>query len=636
MRALRTGLCVLSVLIAASLAAQTPSPNAPAMTSSDIDAFLAGFVPAEVRRQDVAGAVVVVVKDGKILFQKGYGYADVAKQKPVSPDGTLFRPGSVSKLFTWTAIMQLQEQGKLELDRDVNQYLDFHIPDTYPKPITLRNIMTHTPGFEEAIKDLFIHDAKDLQPLDTYLKTHIPQRIFPPGTVPAYSNYATALAGYIVQRISGQPYDEYIEQHILKPLRMEHTTFRQPLPEALKPLMSQGYLLATDAAKPFEVVQAWPAGSSATTGADIARFMLAHLADGQFEGAQILKPETARLMHTRQFGIDPRLNGMALGFYEENRNGHRIIGHGGDTSYFHTDLRLMPDAGLGFFISQNSAGKGLIRSTVWHAFLDRYFPYTPPAPEAVPNAKQDLETVSGRYINSRRSETTIFSPSSVAAELKVYGNEDGTLSTNALLDANGKPTRFREIASLMFREVNGQALALFKRDDSGRWIIGIDYPFMIFQRASWLENSAFNLPVVIGALAVFLLAILLWPVGAAVRWHYGRQLSADAAVRRRRTLVRVVCLIEIAFAAAWVILATRANDIGVFSRPLDPMLRLIQAVGWLGVAGAILALYNGVRAWTDEKRWWFSRVADSVIALACLGYVWFMFEWHMLHWSLIY
>jgi len=635
MRAWRRGFWILSVIFSALLPAQT-SPGVPAITPADVQAFFDGLVPAELRREDVAGAVIVVVKDGQVLFQKGYGYSDVAQQKPVSPDGTLFRPGSVSKLFTWTAVMQLQEQGKLDLDRDVNEYLDFRIPATYPKPITLRNIMTHTPGFEETLKDLFIHDVKDLAPLDAYLKTHLPRRIYPPGTIPAYSNYATTLAGYIVQRVSGQPYDDYIEQHILKPLGMAHTTFRQPLPGALKPLMSQGYMLASEPAKPYEVVQAWPAGSSATTGADMARFMLAHLADGHFEGAQILRPDTARMMHSRQFGVDAKLNGMALGFYEENRNGHRIIGHGGDTIYFHTDLHLVPDAGLGFFISQNSAGKSLIRTTVWHAFLDRYFPFTPPAPQAVPNAKEDLRTVSGRYIVSRRSETTILSLTTVAGELKVFPNDDGTISTNALLDPNGKPTRFREIEPLLFREVNGQSLALFKRDDTGRLIIGIDYPFMIFQRASWYENSAFNLPVVIGSLAIFVLVVLLWPVAAGVRWHYGRQLNVDPAVRRRRLLVRIVCVIELAFAAAWVILATRANDLGIFTSPLDPVLRMIQAVGWLGVVGAILALYNGLRAWMDEKRWWFSRIADSAIALACLGFVWFIFKWNMLHWSLNY
>src|SRR2546426_3835658 len=189
--------------------AQKPEPvpsTAHPMTESDVEAFLDGLVPLQLERDDIAGVAIAVVKDGKVLFAKGYGYSDVKKKTPVSAENTLFRPGSISKLFTWTAVMQLVEQGKLDLDRDVNEYLDFKIPSTFPKPITLRNIMTHTPGFEETVQELFVKDAKDLKPIGNYLKEHLPARIFPPGTTPAYSNYATCMAGYIVQRVSGQDY----------------------------------------------------------------------------------------------------------------------------------------------------------------------------------------------------------------------------------------------------------------------------------------------------------------------------------------------------------------------------------------------------------------------------------------------
>src|SRR5205823_13918908 len=131
-------------------------------------------VPLQIERDDIGGAVIAVVKDGKVLFAKGYGYADVAKKKAVSPEDTLFRPGSISKLFTWTAVMQQVELGKLDLDRDVNDYLDFKIPQAYSKPITLRNIMTHTPGFEETEEELFVANASDLKPLDAYVKAHLP------------------------------------------------------------------------------------------------------------------------------------------------------------------------------------------------------------------------------------------------------------------------------------------------------------------------------------------------------------------------------------------------------------------------------------------------------------------------------
>src|SRR5437763_7861205 len=245
------------------------------MTVADIEAFLDGFMPMQLERENVAGSVICVVKDGKVLFAKGYGYSDAGKKKPVSTDSTLFRPGSISKLFTATAVMQLVQQGKLDLDRDVNDYLDYKIPPAFSKPITLRNVLTHTPGFEETAKELFVADASKMRPLGEYLREHIPGRIFPPGVTPAYSNYATAMAGYIVQRTSGKPFEQYVADNIFIPLGMGHTTFVQPLPANLSPLMSNGYQRASKEAKPYEFVQAFPAGSVATSAADMCIFMMA-------------------------------------------------------------------------------------------------------------------------------------------------------------------------------------------------------------------------------------------------------------------------------------------------------------------------------------------------------------------------
>src|SRR5580658_5435610 len=176
------------------------------MTTQDLNAFFGGLIPYAIHRDDIAGAVVVVVKDGKVIFSHGYGYADLAKRAPVIPDQTMFRPGSVSKTFTWTAVMQLVQAGKIDLDRDVNAYLDFKIPEKFGKPITMRNLMTHTAGFEDGIDKSFVKKANELFPLADYMKNYMPARIEPPGKVVAYSNYGASLAGYIVQRLSGESY----------------------------------------------------------------------------------------------------------------------------------------------------------------------------------------------------------------------------------------------------------------------------------------------------------------------------------------------------------------------------------------------------------------------------------------------
>jgi CubicO group peptidase (beta-lactamase class C family) len=385
----------------AATAAVSGTEGSHALTAEDVAAFLDGAVPQQLHRENIAGAVVLVVKDGNILYKQGYGYADVAKKTPVSPSGTLFRPGSVSKLFTWTAVMQLVEQGKINLEENVDTYLDFKIPDTFVKPISMRNLMTHTAGFEESVKDLLVPEGTAPPSLRKYAVTQMPVRVYPPGATPAYSNYGATLAGYIVQRVSGVPFDDYMERNLFMPLGMTHSTSRQPLPPAMQPMMSAGYALALDQAKPFETISVGPAGALSVTAEDISHFMMAHLQDGQYRGARILKPETVALMHSAQFAAHPLLPHMCLGFYEETHNGHRIIGHGGDTQWFHSDLHLMQDENLGFFVAYNSGGRGDIdaRSVLFQAFLDRYYPHTVPQALARPNAARDAKTVAGEYIS---------------------------------------------------------------------------------------------------------------------------------------------------------------------------------------------------------------------------------------------
>ncbi|HWK52671.1 MAG TPA: serine hydrolase domain-containing protein, partial [Steroidobacter sp.] len=301
--------------IAAALLCAGPvlADTSPALTKPDIDAWLDGFMPYALRQGDIAGAVVVVVKDGSILTQRGFGYADLEAREPMDPERTLMRVGSISKLFTWTALMQLVERGQVALDADVNTYLDFQIPDLDGRPITVRNLMTHTPGFEEQMKHALTYDPATAPRFDALLKQWIPKRIFAPGTTPAYSNYATALAGYIIQRVSGVPFEDYLDTHVLGPLGMTSSTFRQPLPSELQPRMAKGYAAASGPARPFEIVGLAPAGALSASATDIAKFMLAHLNQGRLGEGEILRSETAQLMHGTPLTILPRVDRMLLG-----------------------------------------------------------------------------------------------------------------------------------------------------------------------------------------------------------------------------------------------------------------------------------------------------------------------------------
>ncbi|HEV2385752.1 MAG TPA: serine hydrolase domain-containing protein [Candidatus Acidoferrales bacterium] len=605
------------------------------MTPADIGAFLDGLAPLQLAKYDVAGAVIVVVKDGQILFEKGYGYADVASKRPVSASDTLFRVGSISKLFTWTSVMQLVEQGKINLDRDVSAYLDLPIPATFAQPITMRDLMTHTPGFEEAIDDLFVPRPANLVPLAAYLERHLPSRIYPPGSTPAYSNYGATLAGYIVQRVSGVPFDDYVERNIFQPLGMSHSSFRQPLPAALLPRMSSGYTVASLPAGPYEVVQAWPAGSLATSGEDIARFMIAHLQDGRYGNARILDPQAAQQMPSRQFGLAPSMNGMLLGFYEESSNGQRIFGHGGDTVYFHSDLHLVPAAGLGFFVSYNSMGRdgntGQARSYLWEKFLDRYFPYAPPAAAPPADAAADAASVAGYYRASRGFETSFMKLATVLGESKVIAGRDGALTVDAFKGLNDKPLRWREIAPMEWRQVDGQRQLVFRRDGSGRWEMVADFPAIVYFRATGLGARGPVQAVIVIVFAVFVLALLLWPVAALVRRHYARPLRLTRPEQRLRLLVKLVCALELAVCLGWVaLLSFGGRQPGAFSDQLMPWLRLLQVLGIVGVAASVVAFYNALHSWTQQDRWWWTRIDNLAVAVACLGFLWLVFSMKLL------
>jgi CubicO group peptidase (beta-lactamase class C family) len=611
------------------------------LTAPDLESFLDGLMPVQIEHADIAGAVIAVVKDGKLLFAKGYGYSDYEKKIPVSPENTLFRPGSISKLFTWTSVMQQVEQGKLDLDRDVNAYIDFKIPPAFGKPITLRDIMTHRPGLEETIKDLFVGSEKELRPMAQYLPAHLPARIYPPGTIPAYSNYATTLAAYIVQRVANQPFDDYVEVHVLKPLEMEHATFRQPLPEALKPLMSKGYQIASGGPKEFEYVEVAPAGSLSASAEAMSHLMIAHLQNGRYGNTQILKPETAIQMHQRQQGWPASMNGMALGFYEESRNGQRIIGHGGDTQWFHSDLHLLLDSNVGFFVSYNSAGKDEVspRTIVFDKFMERYFP-APAANEPTPKtAAQDAKAAAGLYEISRRFETNILAFTTLLGETKIVADpKDNTIYIDGFLkDPNGQPKHYREVGPMLFRAVSGPEKIAFATDYSGRRVVYIDFPFMVFQEVNHpLDHKLFNYVVIGCSLVVIVLTLVLWPISAILRKHYEKPLALSEPAQRLRMLAHVTCFVVLTFVLYLAVLANKLETPGALGASGDVKLHLLQVIGLLSGVGALIAIFNAVKSWGDATQWRWYKIWNALLAVACLTFFWFIYHWHLLNFDLNY
>jgi CubicO group peptidase (beta-lactamase class C family) len=619
-----------------------PAPGGQALTAEDVDAWLDGYMPYALRSGDIAGAVVAVVKGGQILTSRGYGYSDVAKRTPVDPALTLFRPGSVSKLLTWTAVMQQVELGKIDLDADVNTYLDFTIPPRDGKPVTMRQLMQHVAGFEEQAKDIISTSREATPSFDVLLKRGAPARIFAAGTTPAYSNYGASLAGYIVQRVSGEPFDAYIERHILVPLDMAHSTFRQPLPANLAPLMSKGYEVASKEAKPFEFVGPAPAGALSSTGEDMARFMIAHLQRGEYQGKRILQPATADMMHNSPLTMLPPLDRMELGFFETNVNGHEVIGHLGDTQNFHTSLHLFLNDGVGFYVSFNSPGKagavGGLRGAMFDDFADRYFP------SAETDGRVDSSTaakhaamMAGTWVNSRRSETSFLSAVGLLGQLKVDGSK-GELHV-PLPGLNGEPRHWTEIAPFVWRDAGSHERLAAKVVDGRVVRMSFDgvSPFMVFDRAPWYADGAWLLPLLYFSLAALAITALVWPIAALVRRHYGAELALEPRARRAFRLSRIAATVIVVAMAGWAVtVIAMVSDLTKFTANSDRALWFMEVFGTVAlIGGLVLMLWNLWVVWSGARRWP-ARTWSVVLSLSALVVLWFASVASLIHFGVNY
>ncbi|MFC7044476.1 serine hydrolase [Halobacteriaceae archaeon GCM10025711] len=589
---------------------------------AELETFVDGVMADAMETHHVAGGTVSVVKDGELFFAKGYGYADVANETPVVADETLFRVGSTSKLVTWTAVMQHVEAGTVDLDTDVNEYLsEVTIPDAYDDPVTLNHLGTHRAGFEERGIGLYAPSPDGIDPLGEELSENQPARVFPPGELSAYSNFGAALAGQVVAEQAGMPFDEYAERNVFAPLGMTSTTFRQPGPPALAANVSHGYDYVDGALEPqaYEVVSWPPAGSMSATATDMGAFMIAHLNDGAYGDARILDAATAREMHADRYTPHPAQNGWAYGFYEADRNGQRVIGHGGSTAWFHSQLVLLPDHDVGLFFSFNSAGGHEARDEVTEAFLDRYFPGEVPSTPGDVDGQADR--VAGTYRSTRMAYTTFEKVGMLGRDLTVSAVDDDTIET---VDASGETRRWEAIEPMVFREVGGQDVLAFEAVD-GQLRLYPAAPVSANLRLAWYDTTDFHLAL-LGGIGVAFLTVLAWP--ALALWHRYRGGTGDgrAGARRARLLGGVAVLAAAGFLVALLAMLSGAQNLAfgmtttVRVLLVVPFLVGVLAAGTVGAAGL---------AW--QRGYWglAGRLHYTLVALALVAFLWVTWYWRL-------
>lgn len=598
---------------------------------AELEAFVDGIMAVHMKDNHIAGATFSCVRDGEIFLAKGYGYADVERRKPVDPESTMFRPGSVSKLITWTAVMQLVEQGKIDLNADVNTYLnDFKIPETFPEPITMTHLLTHTPGFEEKATGMAARTAEDLMPLEEFLEKYMPVRVRPPGVITSYSNYGTALAGYIVEVVSGLQFEAYVKEYIFNPLGMTHSTFSQPLPADLADHMSEGYKFEKGVfkAEEFELINGMvPAGSMSASGADMARFMIAHLQKGRFGESRILADETAERMHSQLFAHDPHIVGNAHGFWEMRYNNVYALEHGGDSILFHSFLVLLPGHNMGFFVSYNSVGGGgSARTQLIEAILDRYHPMPVKADLEPPSDfKERAKKFTGTYLMARTNSSTYEKIANFFMTYKVSATEEGTL----LIPAGGSGARqYVEIEPLVFQQMNGQNRVVFREDEEGRithLFIGRN-PYVAAIKLPWHETPIVHYTI-LGVIVLVFFSVLRWPLSALAR----RICKPGEEISKAPKSARGAAGIMVALFGVFLV-----GLLVVFKDPVEVMfgvpsaLKLLLALPLLGGVMAVVMLFYTFWVWI--KGYWTAcaRVHYTLVFFAAVVFLWFLHYWNLL------
>jgi CubicO group peptidase (beta-lactamase class C family) len=608
---------ILLALLATQSTAAAELPN--------LEAFVDGVVGGFMAQEQIAGAEVAVVRDGEVLLVKGYGIDSVEPRRAVDPNESLFRLGSISKTFTWLSIMQLAERGKLRLDDPINDHLpdELDVPDEgFERPIRIIDLMNHTAGFEDILQGLFVAEDATPLPLKEQLRQRRPHRVREPGRFMVYSNYSTALAGAIVAHVSGMEYESYVEQNILVPLGLAHTTFRehytpteglpQPMSPELAAHMSQNIETRNGAwqAIPHEhIVSMAPAGAAASTAGDMARYMLALLDPQRLEAAGVLKAETFAQMREPSFQGAPGMPAMHHGFFNTplgvtTRLGLDNLSHGGATLHFRSFMVVTDDLGgqgtLGIFVAANSASAVTMVQALAERILAKYFPPTPEPISAIALTVPEggvsrAQEYAGQYRTARRSYTQFEKIINVGA-VNVTATQDGYL----IIRLGGPALRFVEIGKDLFRQPDGDATIAFVRDERGA-ISHLVTHIGTLERVEFFASLQW--------LALTLGATLLTCIGVLI-----------AAVRRRSadvlTGIAIAWLAFMVLLAAWVLpfSSPEAQDQFVYGYP-HPLLKVALAVGVVATGLSVLGIATLVPVWR-ERTWPMGRRLRHTAAVA--------------------
>lgn len=599
--------------------------------SKVLSKFLDDFFIKKMSEYHVPGAAIVVVKDGKIFFSKGYGYSNIEKKIHVNPKETIFRVASVSKIFTITGVLQLEEQGVIDINKDVNEYLkNFKVENNYEEPIKIKYLLTHTDGFETRDLATFVQDPDDLLPLEDVLKNDLNSPVQNPGSKITYGGYGTALAGYLISQVKNEPFEEYLNDNIFKPLNMENSTFNQVLPENLKENIATVYNYEEDKDKfiptQFLYVSTAPTGALSTTPEDMGKFLIALLNKGKYGQNRILKEEAVENMLNEQYTSHPSLPGVTYGFMESLYNGEKSLIRDGSGVGIRSQIYLLPEHNLGYFYVQNIRGDEMVEEFN-EAFMNKFFPDK----EKKSNKQvysEELKKYEGNYRPSQTAEHTLVKMEALAmGDLEVKADENGQLTVAVLGESEiyggfPKESKWAETEPLLFRRVDKERYMAFQEDEEGKIISltsGSGYHGS-FVKIPWYESSRVQLYLLISYIAIFLAAIII---------------NLIQFVKGDRNNLQIGGLISLLFIIGiigilYVLFFKRIAGFPAFafgvSLPAKIMLTFLLAASLLSIGFLIILIKN----WSAGKMTSFDKIFYSIVMVSFIGTILWLNYWNLL------
>lgn len=608
-----------------------------AFNKSKLEPFLDSLITKLMKEQNIIGSGIAVVKDTGIVISKGYGYADLENKKAFDPEKTLFRTASVCKVVVATTLMMLKEKGLIDFNADINKYLkDFKIKDNFGKPITVANLLTHTPGFDDFYIGKSAPTEKEALPLGEFLKKHMPERIVPPGEVFMYSNMGMALAAFLVEEITGEDYEKFTIENLFLPLHMDKSSYR--VKEKYKDDIYKGYVYLNGKQEefPFDFINDYPAGQMLTTLNDFSNFMIMQLNKGKFSGRQIVDTSSINEMQSVQFTNNPKLH-SAIGYaiFIDEVYGTKLLSHNGGYPGILTRMLIFPELKLAMFVAMNGYNSNF-NSIVTDALMNKFFPYKAPQSKTkypftdLPDYDKNVDKFVGNYRFTRYSRNEIAEigvlMGMVSGELPIWKNDNGMLM---MYDLNNKPRRLIQVKPLLFQSVDDDYYIAFRADKEGNITHLFTDGVTSLEKTPLVYTISFQQIVFISITSLFALIVLTGFIRTVINKIRKSGSNKSMLFKFTERIASVYLIYLLAFGLIMF----------VFINPLEQMVGFPYGVPWyfyvLQIFPIIFILWTVwfvYRLLSEMKKGHIKRISIifySLFLITCLITAWFFNYWNL-------